>query len=217
MSLRYPLEKTVEQLLGAWLFSQVHRLGCLLRERISLVTLSFYNVISKSLHTRTFCPWRKQKKNLLLSIWPLTPTHASGLFSKPFWLYLRISWDHFSSGCVSLVWTPLLAVLHQLRVCVCGLHCRVRARCAQSQIVFARLWHTQSLIFTPPTANFCAWKERNVINTKRRKRANVHQHVCSCQSEITFSKPFLARKTLSFSQWQQWSPRASCDSPPRKG
>ncbi len=164
-------------------------------------------------------PLKKTKKNLLLSIWPLTPTHASGLFSKPFWLYLRISWDHFSSGCVSLVWTPLLAVLHQLRVCVCvcGLHCRVRARCAQSQIVFARLWHTQSLIFTPLTANFCAWKARNVISTKRRKRANVHQHVCSCQSEITFRKPFLARKTLSFSQWQQWSPRASCDSPPRKG
>ncbi len=64
-------------------------------------------------------PLKKTKKNLLLSIWPLTPTHASGLFSKPFWLYLRISWDHFSSGCVSLVWTPLLAVLHQLRVCVC--------------------------------------------------------------------------------------------------
>lgn len=26
------------------------------RELISLATLSFYNVISKSLHTRTFCP-----------------------------------------------------------------------------------------------------------------------------------------------------------------
>ncbi len=68
-------------------------------------------------------PLKKTKKNLLLSIWPLTPTHASGLFSKPFWLYLRISWDHFSSGCVSLVWTPLLAVLHQLRVCVCVCVC----------------------------------------------------------------------------------------------
>lgn len=71
----------------AWrmiVFTKVHRLGCLLRERISLATLSFYNVISKSLHTRTFCPWRKQKKNLLLSIWPLTPTRASGLFSSPF-------------------------------------------------------------------------------------------------------------------------------------
>jgi len=65
-------------------FTKVHRLGCLLRERISLATLSFYNVISKSLHTRTFCPWRKQKKNRLLSIWPLTPTRASGLFSSPF-------------------------------------------------------------------------------------------------------------------------------------
>lgn len=71
----------------AWrmiVFTKVHRLGCLLRERISLATLSFYNVISKSLHTRTFCPWRKQKKNLLLSIWPLTPTRASRLFSSPF-------------------------------------------------------------------------------------------------------------------------------------
>jgi len=48
----------------AWrmiVFTKVHRLGCLLRERISLATLSFYNVISKSLHTRTFCPWRKKK------------------------------------------------------------------------------------------------------------------------------------------------------------
>lgn len=37
------------------------------RERISLATLSFYNVISKSLHTRTFCPWRKQKKKIFFS------------------------------------------------------------------------------------------------------------------------------------------------------
>lgn len=106
----------------AWrmiVFTKVHRLGCLLRERISLATLSFYNVISKSLHTRTFCPWRKQKKKSSSLDLATDSNPRKQAILKPFWLCLRISWDHFSSGCVSLVvWTYLLAVLHQMCVCV---------------------------------------------------------------------------------------------------
>lgn len=153
VSLRYPLEKTVEQLLGAWLFSQVHRLGCLLRERISLATLSFYNVISKSVHTRTFCPWRKQKKSSPLEL-AIDSNPRKQAILKPFWLYLRISWDHFSSGCVSLT-RCLNALASSTASTVCGLHCRVRARCAQSQILFARFVahiRASSLPLTPQTA-----------------------------------------------------------------
>lgn len=76
VSLRYPLEKkTVEQLPGAWLFSQTRwheRAHCTDDSRF--LSWIFF---SNSFHSRDVLPFQEMKKNLLLSIWPLIPTRAS--------------------------------------------------------------------------------------------------------------------------------------------
>ncbi len=153
----------------------------------------------------------------------LQPTQAD-YSQSPFDCTCALVETHFSSGCV-LTRLNALASSTASTACVCGVCGGVCVDCIAECVHDVRRAKSYSHVCGTHSRSFSHHRRLTFVRERRgtssaqnvEKERTVHQHVCSCQSEITFRKPFLARKTLSFSQWQQWSPRASCDSPPRKG